>query len=147
MAIGNKIKSRDAFSMLEVMVAFTILAVGILAIVPITVFMLQSNIHNKNIAQARLIAEQYAENFRAIDYENAILMDDGDTTDLDDIINPDFSDTVDFEGQDYVVSWNIATNLPSPGIKSVNIIVSWQSTVDDFTHRLDFLTYKAAVSR
>ncbi len=138
---------RRGFTLLEVMIAFTILAVGVLALAPLTVFMLKGNLNTKHLNQARLLAEQYAERVRALDYEDAFLADDGDTTDLSDVQTPDHSDTVVIDGQQYVVMWNIAKDLPMRGIKSVNIIVQWKSPIDDRTHRVNFLTYKAAVSR
>ena len=145
----NKIKNRkhNGFTLLEVMIAFTILVIGVMAIVPVTVFMCKSNIHNKKVSNARLLAEQYTENFRAVDYENIDLIDDADTTDLFDSTTPDHADTVSIERDNYFIMWNIADNVPSAGIKSINIIIAWDDRTDNSRHRLNFLTYKAAVSR
>lgn len=145
--MNQKVIKRKGFTLLEVLIAFTLLTIGVLALAPLTVFMLKGNLHTKHLNQARLLAEQYAERVRALDYEDAFLADDGDTTDLDDIQTPDHSDTVVIDGQQYVVDWNVATNLPVQGVKSVNIIVLWRTPADNELHRVSFLTYKAAVSR
>ena len=150
METGNKkrkISARRAFTMLEVMVAFTILAVGVIAIVPVTVFMVESNIHNKHFAQARLIAEQYSESLRTLDYENILLADDGDTTDAGDVANPDHSDTLVVDNTEYTVNWNIKTASSPQGMKEINIIIVWKDPASNRQKQLTTLAFKAAVSR
>jgi len=129
------------------MIAFTILVIGVMAIVPITVFMYKSNVHNKRLSSAKFLAEEYAENFRAVDYGNIQLQDDADTSDLFDIDTPDHADTTTMQRDTFYVMWNIAENVPSAGIKSINIIVAWDDRTDNSRHQINFLTYKAAVSR
>ena len=140
-------EKRKGFTILEVMVAFTILVIGVMAIVPITVFMYKSNVHNKRLSSAKFLAEEYAENFRAVDYGNIQLQDDADTSDLFDIDTPDHADTTTMQRDTFYVMWNIAENVPSTGIKSINIIVAWDDRTDNSRHQINFLTYKAAVSR
>lgn len=140
-------EKRKGFTILEVMIAFTILVIGVMAIVPITVFMYKSNVHNKRLSSAKFLAEEYAENFRAVDYGNIQLQDDADTSDLFDIDTPDHADTTTMQRDTFYVMWNIAENVPSAGIKSINIIVAWDDRTDNSRHQINFLTYKAAVSR
>ncbi len=137
---GNR---RAGFTLLEVMVAFTILVVGILMIMPMTVFMIKANVHNKYLAQARLLAEQYAEHMRSLDYEDAMLSDDGDTTDLNNLTDPDHADTLQIGRETYFVAWNIKET----DVKTINIIVSWLDPTDNRRHRVSFETVRAPVSR
>jgi len=150
MAIGNKHKAgikKSGFTLLEVIVAFTILIVGVMAITPVMVFMLKGNIHNKRVSNAKALASQYAENFRALNYTDLSLTDDADTTDLQDMAAPDHADTLVVERETFFVMWNIAQDVPKSGVKSVNIIVAWDDIAMKGRTQVNFLTYKAAVNR
>jgi len=143
----RKIIGHRAFTLIEVMVAFTILAIGVLGILPVVVFFVKSNVHNRQSTQARLLAEQYAERLRTVDYENVILADDGDTTDAENVAAPDHVDTVAADGVDYRVMWNIFENFGQQGVKRINIIILWTDPDSRQTKQFNTLEYRAAVSR
>ncbi len=150
MEIGNKKKfarRRSGFTLLEVMVAFTVLTVGLLAIIPVTIFMVRSNVHNRYFAKARMLAEQFSEQLRTVDYEDALISDDGDTTDANNIVNPDHADTMSVDNMQYYVLWNVKTRSNPAGLKEINIIVLWDDPVLKRRGEVNTLAYKAAVSR
>ena len=139
--------SNNGYSLLEVMVAFTILTVSILGILPVTAFMLKQNTNNAHFAQARYIMEQYSEFIRSVDYDDVMLTDDGDTTDLFNIITPDRCDSNTMYGQKYYVRLNIAQNVPVTDVKTINITITWKDPSSNASEKISALTYKAAVSR
>ena len=145
--IKNIVRRRSGFTLLEVMVAFTILTVGLLAIIPVTIFMVKSNLHNKYFTKARMLAEQFSEQLRTVDYEDALISDDGDTTDAMNITNPDHTDTITVDNMQYYILWNIKTRANPAGLKEINIIVLWDDPVLKKRTELTTLAYKAAVSR
>ncbi len=120
-------KSRiRGFTILEVMVAFLILAFGILGMLYLATFAIRANSLGRGLGQARFVAEQQAEFHRSLDYRNPMLIDDGDTLDLNDTVTPDYEDTTYNKGILYRVMWNIAEDLPNEGIKTLRIHVLWQ---------------------
>ncbi len=135
------------FTLVEVLIAFTLLTIGVMAITPVLVFLTHSNMHSKRSSQARLVASEFAERFRAIDYTDPLLSDDGDTLDLANITAPDHLDTIDTDSERFFVFWNIAENIPITGIKTINIIVRWRDNTRNEFFQMDFLTQKAAVQR
>ena len=140
-------KSRKGFTLAEVLVAFTLLMIGVMSIVPMMAFVIGENMRNKHYIQARLILEQFGEELRTIDYDNPVLDDDGDTTDINNIANPDFADTVVVEDFSYFVSWNIHENFRMFGVKQVGIAVSWIEPSTQMRRTVRSSTLKAAVSR
>ncbi len=144
---GNKSSSSEGMTMLEVMVAFSLLAIALLGLAPAIIFMAQMNTQNQSMTRARLIMEQYSERIRSINYENMFITDDGDTNDLANLTQPDHADTVIADGIRYAVLWNVKDNSPAINIKTIQIYVVWRDPTSGLTKRINTLNYKAAVTR
>ena len=87
-------KNKKGFTIIEVLVAFLIMAVGFMGMLYLSLFAVKANQASQGMGKARFIAEQRSEELRSLDYRHEFLIDDGDTLDLDDIITPDFADTL-----------------------------------------------------
>ena len=132
--IGNK----RGCGLLEIMVAMVIFLAGSSALLSLVITMVKSNKMTKERNYARLIAEQTAEDLRAMDYKNTDLENDGDNDDLEDIQTADHYRTITREGKTYNVFWNIAENIPEQGIKTIRIIVTYR----DVDYRITILKGK-----
>ena len=147
---GNKIRlsARPGLTLLEVMVAFTILLIAGLALMPMAAYIMKTNLYNKRVAQARLLMQQYAEQFRSLDFGDPLISDDGDTTDLWDTLSYDHTDSVTVEGTLYVLGWNVVNDSPTSGVKTINIFVEWHDpAIEMRKKRVNLLTYKTSAPR
>lgn len=157
---GDDMAMNDrGFSLIEVMVALAILAIGLLGLLNLSFYAIRANKQNKEIIWARLLAEQTAQDLQLADYDDALLQDDGDTTDLDDISNPDHSsvlvgndddgdgrtdeelaDGLDNDGdglidedlRNYSIVWNVADDVPAAQMKTIRVITIW--TKNNYRH-------------
>lgn len=142
---AKRLKGKNGFSILEVMVAFLIMAIGFMGMLYLALFAIKANAMGQKMGNARFIAEQRAENLRSLDYRHPLLIDDGDTLDLDDLTTPDYSDSLDQNGMRYDIAWNIAENIPENGIKTIRIHVLWEEENRD--KHFEFTTFKGSARR
>jgi prepilin-type N-terminal cleavage/methylation domain-containing protein len=138
---------RKGFTMLEVMVAFTILTVFVLATVPVLTYLIRGNVRNKSLGQARTVAERFSEQLRIQNYDSPLITDDGDTLDLNNIATPDHRDSVDLDDQRFFVLWNVFDNHPNASMKTINVIVRWRSDSDVRWHQISTICLKSASAR
>ncbi len=122
-------RNQSGFTLAEVMVAILILSFGFVGMLYMATFAIKANAMGRGLGQARFIAEQQSEFLRSLDYRNPLLIDDGDTLDLDDTLTADFEDTTFHDGIAYRVLWNIAEDQPNDGMKMLKIHIIWQDQV------------------
>jgi len=121
----KKSREKKGFSLLELLVALSILTIGLLGVIPLAITTIRLNNYQNQMLHARLLAERQAEVLRGLSFSDPSLADDGDTTDLDNINVPDHSFTVTEENITYTVAWNVADNVNGQGVKTIRIIVFW----------------------
>ncbi len=126
------------FTLIEIIVALTIFAVGILAVATLQVNSMQSNTKANLLTQASVLAQGKMEELVALSFDHDSLKDldlDGaaglgdsgfdndNTTDGD----ADFGPAPD-NGQ-FGIYWNIAEDMPAVagvGTKTIRVVVRWQ---------------------
>lgn len=125
-------RSSSGFSLIEVLVAMALFAIGVLALAQMQIVSMSGNTASRRITGAATLAESKLEELKSLSYSNADLTDkdaDGDagygTAGLDDEDgDADGSETgVTIMGQSYDVFWNIAADSPVSGCKTVRVIV------------------------
>jgi type IV pilus assembly protein PilV len=114
---GLLVKRSDGFTLLEVMIALVILAVGLLGLAALQLTAVKSNAFSGEMTYATMKAQQYAEVFKSLPFTD---------TDLDSTGNPHTA-IESSKGVQYTVTWNVTDNVPATDMKSINITVEWTS--------------------
>lgn len=129
----KSLKSKDAFvrggfTLVEILVAITVLTLGILTISQLTLIGLRATNVNKQRMYARIAMTRVFENLHNRPSMDTYLIDDGDTTDLDDTgATADYASVIEdaVANYRYLARWNIADNTPEPNLKTVRIHILW----------------------
>lgn len=69
----SEIKNNSGFSLIEVMIAMTIFAFGLLAVVSMQVTALRGNSGSRDMTEATILAQEIAEEFYILDYAHTDL--------------------------------------------------------------------------
>ena len=120
--------NQKGFTLLEVIVAISILTIGLLAVASMQVSAIRGNASAYGITEATSWASDQIEKLIVLPYDHADLQDtDGDgASGLEDASeatddNPNPPPT---HGK-YKVYWNVAVDDTADGTKTVNVIVTW----------------------
>lgn len=116
------------FTLVEILVAITVLTLGILTISQLTLIGLRATNVNKQRMYARIAMTRIFENLHNRPSMDSLLIDDGDPTDLDDTgATADYASVIEDATANYryLARWNIADNTPEPNLKTVRIHILW----------------------
>jgi prepilin-type N-terminal cleavage/methylation domain-containing protein len=121
-------QSSKGFTLVEILVAVVILAIGILAVSQMTVMGMKVNTVVNQRMYARVVLCQMFEELTNLPTDAAELINDGDNGDLNDTTNQaDHARTVANPQAfySYLVRWNVADFMPDSAVKTVRIHVLW----------------------
>ena len=135
-------KNNKGFTLLEVLIAMAIFAIGILGVAKMQIAATSGSTSSRGVTEAATVGHQQMEMLLALDYDNALLTDtDGDGTNqdadndgvddggndfgLDDTAGADQSTTI---AAFYNVFWNIAVDEPVTDAKKIRLFVQWQTS-------------------
>jgi len=118
------LRNDRGFSLVEVLVAMTILAIGLLALAGLQVTAIRGNLHGGTISQATALAEEQVELIRDMDYADVLAIDPSPESPINNI---------------YIRSTSV-DDLPTPisDLKRVTVTVSW--TLGNQTHQVQLRT-------
>ncbi len=131
-------ESQRGFTLLEVIVAISILTVGLLAVATMQGSAIIANGSAMDVTDATALASDQVEKLAAVAYDDASLEDrDGDgVSGLDNIEfdgDPLTAADADYgitrqtaRGKTYAVYWNVAADDAAVGTKTVHVIVTWE---------------------
>lgn len=114
---------RKGFSLIELVVALSILTIGLLGVIPLAIATIKLNNVQNQMLNARYLAERYSERFKSLSFDAPDLANDGDNNDLADTLNPDHREVQTLDNIQYTIMWNVANN--ADGTKTIRIIVRW----------------------
>jgi len=126
MSLNLKNKKEKGFTLIEVLIAISILTVGILAMASMQISSIRGNYFSSNLTGGTNWAQDKVEYLISLDYDHNDLKDtDGDGNGgLDDTT----SATSDYppETHDiYTLYWNVAPDWPVNNTKTIRVIVTW----------------------
>jgi len=133
-------KTRGGFGLLELLIAMTILAIGMLGIMKLQMQAGFGNAASRHNSAAVNLARSKMEELKRIGAYSiqggaiAGLADTNTTNDLADWSSPDFTEGPYNESADsgsggkiFTRSWNVVHDFPITGFKTIRIRVSWMS--------------------
>jgi type IV pilus assembly protein PilV len=106
---------KNGFTLIEVMIAVIIIAIGTLGAASLTVSVIHGNAFSKRITTATTLAQDRIEDIKRLAYKNANLLEGTEN----------YGSILNYEGYKRVTS--ISNNSPILGMKTVNVKVYWKS--------------------
>jgi len=108
-------KRSEGFTLLEVMIALVILAVGLLGLAALQLVAVKSNAFSSEMTYATMLAQQHAESLKNLPFTDGNLTPGAHTA------------MGSSKGVQYTVTWSVTDNVPATDMKSVNVTVQWLS--------------------
>jgi type IV pilus assembly protein PilV len=142
-----KLICQSGFTVIEVMIAITILAIGLLGIASMQMNAIRGNSLSDNITCALTLAEDKMEELMGLDYsdpalEDAILKNNDDLTGITkgliDKQESYINKTGKLDAGRFRRVWNIADDKPIDNNKTVTVIVLW----DNDNHQVSLTSVK-----
>lgn len=136
----QKSTGQNGFTLVEVLVAITLLVVGILAAASMQISALGGNTIAIRVTEASTLAERTIEDMMGWDYDDPLLLDGGGANDAE----AGLGDTNPADGGpvvqgDYTLFWNVAEDYPFADCKTIRVIVRRSDRGVGKTVALDFI--------
>ena len=112
--------TEKGFTLIEVLVAMVVFSVALLGLEKMQIGALQVNTIASRLTQGTTLAQDRAERLMALSYNDLTL---ADTTAKG--IFTSYTDPNPPQG--YTIRWDVDTDVPSTGIKTINIFVTWKN--------------------
>ena len=131
----SRIRNSPGFTLVEVLVAISILSIGILAVSQMTVMGIRVNTVVNQRMYARVVMAKVFENLNTLPSNHAWLVDT-DGTDLliyepDSLQNDHYTRVTDPNAPySYMTWWRVAENTPETDMKTIRIWVVWGQTMN-----------------
>ena len=148
-------KSEQGYTLIEVLIAITILAFGLMAVATMQVTAIKTNAIASGMSQGLTLAQAKVEELMNLPYSALDDTDlDGTDEDVDDdgvdddLDNFGLDDTVEGDDSDkdppetigrYSIYWNVAVDEPVTDSRTIRVIVTWTERGREKRIALDFV--------
>lgn len=120
----GRIIAEGGFTLLEVIVAVSILTFGLLAVASMQLTAIRGNYNAYNITEGTTVAQDRLEELMGKTYGDSDLSDPGTGTDGGDGVATTHQDPSPPPG--YTISWDVESDNPVANSKLITITVQWQ---------------------
>jgi len=116
MATMKRVRSTKGFTLIEILIAVTLLAIGLLGMAGLTVGVMKGNSVSSQLTAATALAQDKMEDIKRMKY--------GDVTPAN-LLPEDYNSISGYAN--YKRDTDIDVDTPSVGMKTVTVTVSWDS--------------------
>ena len=106
-----KLYYEKGFTLLEVLVAITILSIGLLGVASLTTGIIKGNLYSKNVTSATVVAQQKIEEIQRVGYDNANSLAG--------------TATLSMGGYNFTRVTTISDATPAANMKTARVTVAW----------------------
>jgi type IV pilus assembly protein PilV len=114
----NKMNVQSGFTIIEVMIALVILAVGLLALATMQIVSIRSNAFSSEMTYATMLAQDRLEQIRNMDYDDVTAGN----------ISGDVSASEATKGMSYTITGEVDSDKPATDMKTVTLQIDWTGT-------------------
>ena len=111
----NMLSNQKGFSLLELLIALTVLAIGLLGLAGLHVAAIQGNVSGFKISTATAVAQERIEVLKALDASAAAMTAGAHADDGNQVV----------QGITYNRSYTIQDNTPVSGTSTITLTVTW----------------------
>ncbi len=124
----RRLHRNSGFTLIEVMIAIAIIAIGIFAVMSLIITVMKGNTLSKRVTTATTIAQEKMEDFKRMGY---------DKIDVDVDV---YSDTETAYDIDYYHKVIVADDTPATDIKTIEVDVYWDPPASSSAHKVEIKT-------
>jgi type IV pilus assembly protein PilV len=111
----NMNKKQAGFTLIEVMIALVILAVGLLALMTMQIVSIRANAFSSEMTYAAMVGQGELEKIRNMNYDSVLAVASATYT-----VDPALA-----KGVEYKTETRVQDNIPATDMKTVTLIVNW----------------------
>jgi type IV pilus assembly protein PilV len=118
-------RPEEGFTLIEVLIAFAVLAVGMLALAAMQIHAMRGGRSGRHLSEAATIARSQIEDFQRLAFADPALVATGGWSaaqTVDRVVQANPSDQVE---QSYALQWRISDLNPGPTLKAIDVRVTW----------------------
>ncbi len=115
-------RSTRGFTLIEVMIAFVILAVGLLGLMTMQIVSIRANAFSSDMTYASMLAQARFEHLRNTAYGDIAPNADFEYDD------PDTHTYTSAKGTEYTVKRRVEDNFPATDMKTITLRIDWTGT-------------------
>jgi prepilin-type N-terminal cleavage/methylation domain-containing protein len=135
----NLLKSSQGFSLAEVLVALSVLSIGLIGVAGMQIMSVSGNSFGREMQMAILAGQDLVESIQSLDSMDDDLSEgyhdeDNDEDDLAHVVAPDPSSP----GFQFTREWNVDNNNPFPGAQVITVTISWNNSSGE--HSIEMIT-------
>jgi type IV pilus assembly protein PilV len=126
--IDMKKSNQKGFSLIEILIAITVFAIGILAVAGMQIAAIKGNSFANDLTKATTLAQDRMEELIGLSYADPLLDDTNGNSHagIDDAnATADHNDSNNPVDGRYNISWNIAPDHPINNTKEIRVIMTW----------------------
>ena len=114
------VATEKGFTLIEVLVAMAVFSLALLGLEKMHLTAIQVNAIASRLTQATTLAQDRVERLMAMPYNDPLLADTTATGSFTSYTDPN-------PPQGYTITWRVDSDVPSAGIKTIDIFVTWKN--------------------
>jgi len=131
---------QEGYTLIEVLIAITVLAFGLMAVATMQVTAIKTNAIASGMSQGLTLAQAKVEELMNLPYSALDDTDFDGTAGLNHTVEGDDSDKDPLETHGrYTIYWNVAVDEPVTNSKTIRVIVTWPERGREKRIALDFV--------